>query len=101
MTLKLAQKALDLNLEHVQIVEHLARVKGMFSCNLLNGVTGSGKTEVYLHASNVSRKNEDKSVRPSTVPHAALPFTVIVTCPISFSLLFRSIEIELSMVRAT
>ena len=50
VTLKLAQKALDLNLEQVQIVEHLARVKGTFSCNLLNGVTGSGKTEVYLHA---------------------------------------------------
>ena len=50
VSLKLAQAALDLNLEQAQVVEHLAKVKGTFSCSLLNGVTGSGKTEVYFHA---------------------------------------------------
>jgi primosomal protein N' (replication factor Y) len=50
VTLQLAQQGLDLNPEQSQIVEHLAKVKSTFSCNLLNGVTGSGKTEVYFHA---------------------------------------------------
>ena len=50
VTLKLAEQGLVLNAEQTHIVEHLAKVKGVFSCNLLNGVTGSGKTEVYFHA---------------------------------------------------
>jgi primosomal protein N' (replication factor Y) len=50
VTLQLAQQGLDLNPEQSKIVEHLAKVKSTFSCNLLNGVTGSGKTEVYFHA---------------------------------------------------
>ncbi len=50
VTLQLAEKVLDLNPEQSHIVEHLAKVNGTFSCNLLNGVTGSGKTEVYFHA---------------------------------------------------
>ena len=50
VTLKLAQKGLDLNAEQAQVVAHIVRVTGTFSCNLLNGVTGSGKTEVYFHA---------------------------------------------------
>jgi len=48
--LKLAEKGLKLNPEQANIVVHLAKIKGTFSCNLLNGVTGSGKTEVYFHA---------------------------------------------------
>ena len=50
VTLQLAQKGLELNLEQSKIVEHLVTAQGAFSCNLLNGVTGSGKTEVYFHA---------------------------------------------------
>ena len=50
VTLKLAEQGLVLNAEQTHIVEHLAKVKDVFSCSLLNGVTGSGKTEVYFHA---------------------------------------------------
>ena len=48
--LQLAQQALELNPEQEKIVAHLSKVKDVFSANLLNGVTGSGKTEVYFHA---------------------------------------------------
>ena len=50
VNLQLAEKALELNSEQEKIVAHLSKVKDVFSCSLLNGVTGSGKTEVYFQA---------------------------------------------------
>lgn len=48
--LNLAQEGLTLNAEQAAIVEHLAKTDKVFNCHLLNGVTGSGKTEVYFQA---------------------------------------------------
>lgn len=41
--------ALALNEEQAQAVEAILRQRQAFRCFLLQGVTGSGKTEVYLH----------------------------------------------------
>lgn len=48
ISLKLAEKELTLNQEQADVVNHLATTKDQFACTLLNGVTGSGKTEVYF-----------------------------------------------------
>ena len=39
---------LDLNSEQATVMADLRRSPGGFSCHLLEGVTGSGKTEIYL-----------------------------------------------------
>lgn len=43
-----AQQALTLNAEQAAAVSSIGAQLGQFSCHLLDGVTGSGKTEVYL-----------------------------------------------------
>ena len=43
-----AHPGLALNEEQAQAVQALQGASGAFSCHLLEGVTGSGKTEVYL-----------------------------------------------------
>ena len=48
--LQLAQTPLTLNAEQSAVVDHLASAQNSFSCHLINGVTGSGKTEVYFQA---------------------------------------------------
>jgi primosomal protein N' (replication factor Y) len=40
---------MKLNGEQARAVEAMEKAAGSFSCHLLEGVTGSGKTEVYLH----------------------------------------------------
>ena len=50
VSLQLAEEGLHLNAEQKAVVSYLAQAKPNFSCHLLNGVTGSGKTEVYFHA---------------------------------------------------
>lgn len=42
------QPALQLNAEQQAALDALASAAGRFSCHLLEGVTGSGKTEIYL-----------------------------------------------------
>ena len=39
----------DLTVDQSRTVEHIARTLGRYAAFLLHGVTGSGKTEVYLH----------------------------------------------------
>lgn len=41
-------QALELNAEQSSAVEQISKGLGSFQCHLLDGVTGSGKTEVYL-----------------------------------------------------
>ena len=43
-----ANQALTLNAEQALTVAGIEKTLGEFSCHLLEGVTGSGKTEVYL-----------------------------------------------------
>ncbi len=43
------REPLALNTDQARAVASLAKRLGKFSCHLLEGVTGSGKTEVYLH----------------------------------------------------
>ncbi|MSQ98963.1 MAG: primosomal protein N' [Xanthomonadales bacterium] len=38
-----------LTAEQLSVVDSISRMSGHFHCHLLDGVTGSGKTEVYLH----------------------------------------------------
>lgn len=42
------QGALELNAEQASAVQKISEGLGSFQCHLLDGVTGSGKTEVYL-----------------------------------------------------
>jgi primosomal protein N' (replication factor Y) len=43
-----SRPALDLNEEQALATQALLQARGGFSCHLLEGVTGSGKTEIYL-----------------------------------------------------
>lgn len=45
-----ARPGLDLNADQAGVVEKLGDSLGHFSCHLIEGVTGSGKTEIYLQA---------------------------------------------------
>lgn len=46
----LRQPGHDLNLEQQRAVEHIVAALGQFKAFVLDGITGSGKTEVYLQA---------------------------------------------------
>jgi len=46
----LARPGLALNSDQAGVVENLTGALGSFSCHLIEGVTGSGKTEIYLQA---------------------------------------------------
>ena len=52
------QCAIDLTDEQQQAIQHIPHDPNTFSVSLLDGVTGSGKTEVYMHlAANVLAQN--------------------------------------------
>lgn len=43
------QSALSLNAEQQHALEHIINNLDQFHCTVLHGITGSGKTEIYLH----------------------------------------------------
>lgn len=84
---KAAQRALELNKEQAYAVSQISKGLGSFQCHLLDGVTGSGKTEVYLQiiAKVLEQSRQALVLVPeiSLTPQTIARFRQRFSCPIA------------------